>query len=198
MTAGLGRGRGYVGPMPRQLTRWLTLVLLAATGACGGGTDGADTVDNAETSSDQLTKDEFIEKGDAICGELEVGTSLVEFPQSQEEFAAYLTGIRGPTEAARESWELLEPPSEGEQVHQAMLDALTERLEALNGGITAAESGDTVTAEDLRAEADRAGAEADAPAQAYGFTECGSGDQGAAEEEPADPSMIEEEQPAEG
>lgn len=183
--------------MPRKLIALLGVLLLAAAGACG---DDADRASDDDTSGDQLTKEEFIETGDAICADLRVSVSLVEFPESPEEFAEFLKGVRGPVEAARESWELLEPPANGEDVHEATLDALTDRLEALNGAITAAESGDTVTAEDLRAESDRAGAEADAEAQAYGFTECGSSDDaagGADAELPADPDMIEE-LPADG
>ncbi|HUR49051.1 MAG TPA: hypothetical protein VMY88_05915 [Acidimicrobiales bacterium] len=184
--------------MRRKLTTLVALLLLVVAGACGkdGGTAG--TVEDKDTAVDgeQLTRAEFLERGDAICGELEVAVSLVESPQSQEDFAHYLTEIRGPVEAARESWELLVPPDDGQDVHQALLDSLTEGLEALNGAITAAESGDTVTAEDLLSEADRAGDEVDAQAQAYGFEECGKDDAdeesgGAADDQP----LPEEEDP---
>ncbi len=177
----------------------LTALSLAVAGACG---DDADTTEADDDSSQSaagapLTKEEFIERGDAICRDLSLATDVVEYPKDETDFARYLKEVRAPTEAAREYWELLVPPTDGAEVHDAVLDALTARVEALNGAMAAAESGDTVTGEDLRAQADAEGNAADAPAQAYGFTECGSKDDDAATEEPADPSQIEE-QPADG
>lgn len=162
--------------MPKKLTALFAVLLLVATGGCGDDADNAGTVEDKDTSGEQLTKEEFLERGDAICGELEVALTLIESPESQEDFARYLTEVRGPAEAARESWELLEPPDDGREVHEALLGSLTNGLESLNGAITAAESGDTVTAEDLLAEADRAGDQVDEQAQAYGFEECGKDD----------------------
>lgn len=169
---------GYVGRMRRKLTVLFALLTLATAGACGddaGTVDSGDQDDSSE-AGEQLTQEEFIERGDAVCGELDVALGLIESPADETDFARYLKDIRGPAEAARESWELLVPPADGEEVHQAVLGQLTSGLEAVNGAITAAESGDTVTAEDLLAEADRAGDLVDAKTQAYGFQECGKDD----------------------
>lgn len=146
------------------------VVSLAAAGACGDE-DTSDARD--DTSESRLTKAEFIERGDAICGELSVATGTVETPADETDFARYLTEVRGHAEAARESWELLEPPADGDEIHQSILDQLSNAIETVNGAITAAESGDTVTAGDLLREADEAGDAVDAEAQAYGFKECG-------------------------
>lgn len=161
--------------MRRTLTVLFAILSLAAAGACGddAGTNDAGGDDSSESAGDQLTKEEFIEEGDAICSELSVATGNVETPADETDFARYLTEVRGHAESAREQWELLEPPSDGEEVHEAVLNQLDSALEAVNGAITAAESGDTVTAGDLLREADEAGDAVDAEAQAYGFQECG-------------------------
>lgn len=157
--------------MRRTLTILFALLSLAAAGACGDDASPGD--DSGESAGGQLTKEEFIEQGDAICGELGVATGNVETPADETDFARYLTEIRGEAEAAREEWELLEPPDDGEEIHQAMLDQLSRAIEAVNGAITAAEAGDTVTAGDLLQQADAEGDAIDAEAQAYGFQECG-------------------------
>ena len=190
--------------MRRTLTILFALLSLAAAGACG---DDADTTEGDSAAGDQLTKAEFIERGDAICADLSVATGNVETPADEADLARYLTDVRGEAEAARESWELLEPPANGEDVHQALLDQLTRAIETVNGAIAAAESGDTVTAGDLLRQADEEGDAVDAQAQAYGFQECGKdaaaeegegGDQGGSgtDETPEDPPLGEEPDPA--
>ena len=157
--------------MLRKLTVLFALLSLAVAGACGDEPDNNNSNDSA--SGEQLSKAEFIEQGDAICGEFEAAASQIETPTDEADLARYLKDVRAPAEAARESWELLQPPEDGEQVHQALLDQLTTGLDALNGAISAAEAGDTVTAEDLLSEADRAGDPVDAQVEAYGFQKCG-------------------------
>ena len=189
--------------MRRTLTILFALLSLAAAGACG---DDADTTDGDSAAGDQLTKAEFIEQGDAICAELSVATGELEPPADETDFARFLTEVRGEAEAARESWELLEPPADGEDVHQALLDQLTSAIETVDGAIAAAESGDTVTAGDLLSEADEAGDAVDAEAQAYGFQQCGKdeaaedgseqGGSGGTEEAPEDQPLEEEPDPA--
>lgn len=159
--------------MHRSLTILFAVLSLAAASACGGGDTDANGDDSSASGGGQLTKAEFIERGDAICSELSVSTGSVETPSDETDFARYLTEVRGHAEASRESWELLEPPTDGEDVHQAVLDQLTTAIESVDGAIAAAESGDTVTAGDLLQQADEAGDAVDAEAQAYGFQECG-------------------------
>ena len=169
---------GYVDAMRKTLMVLFAVLSLAGAAACGNDADNADNEDESSESGagEQLTKEEFLERGDAICGELDVALGLVEFPKDQNDFARYLKEVRGPAEAAREDLELLVPPDDGEDVHQALLDQFTSGLESLDGAITAAEAGDTVTAGDLLAEADRDGDEVDTQLQAYGFKECGVDD----------------------
>ena len=194
--------------MRKYLTILFAVLSLAAAGACGddADTDAGGDGSGESAAGDQLTKEEFIEEGDAICSELTVTTGNVETPADETDFARYLTDVRGHAESAREQWELLEPPSDGEEIHQAVLDQLDSALEAVNGAITAAESGDTVTAGDLLRQADESGDAVDAQAQAYGFQECGKdnaeeegggGDgQTGGGEQPGDEPLQEEPDPA--
>jgi len=164
--------------MRKTLMVLFAVLSLAGASACGSDAGTADNDDDSSESAsgEQLTKEEFLERGDAICGELDVALGLVESPTDQTDFARYLKEVRGPAEAAREDLELLVPPDDGEDVHQALLDQFTSGLESLDGAITAAEAGDTVTAGDLLAEADRDGDAVDTQLQAYGFKECGVDD----------------------
>lgn len=190
--------------MRRKLTVLFALLSLFAIGACGddGGDGDAASTDDDTTeaaSGDTLTKEEFIEEGDTICGALDAASETVQPPDSPEGMPVYLTELVGQAEEAHKQFGELSPPEDGEEVHQALLDALSTSIETVKGAITAYESGDSVTGGDLLNQATEEGNAADAEAQAYGFTECGSeDDDSGTTEEPADPSQIEEEQPAEG
>ena len=174
------------------------LFALALVGACGG--EGGDAANDAAAndSADSggaavLTKDEFIERGDAVCAELEVASGQVEVAESQEDFGRYLKELREPAQMAREDWNDLNPPADGEGLHQSMSEQFDTVIKSLDGAATAAESGDTVTAEDLRAQAEQGANAMDPELQAYGFQECGKTEP--LPEEP-DPAPIDE--PAEG
>ncbi|HUR49052.1 MAG TPA: hypothetical protein VMY88_05920 [Acidimicrobiales bacterium] len=188
--------------MRKKLIALFALLSLFAIGACGDNaddTDAASTDDTSEAASgDTLTKEEFIEQGDTICAALEAAGETVEDPQSPEDYPVVLTEHVGQAEEAHKQFAELKPPADGEDVHQALLDALGTSIETVKGAITAFEGGDTVTGEDLLSQASEEGNAADEEARAYGFTECGSEDEAGETEEPADPSQIEEEQPADG
>ena len=185
--------------MRRGLTILLAGLSLVAAG-CGDEPDTSATGgenSGASTGDARTTKAEFVEQGDAICRDLSLASSVVENPTDETDFARSLKDLRAPTEAGREHWELLEPSPDGAELHDDVLKQLTARLDALNGAITAAESGDTVTAEDLRAQADQSLEAIAGQAREFGFTECGSMGEPTVSDEPADPSQIEE-PPAQG
>lgn len=170
MTLGVASGGVRSSVMRRPLFVLLVLVL-SATGlvACGGDDDD----DAAASGGDTLSKDAFIEQGDAICADLRHESSAIEAPASEEEFGDYLRAQVKVAEAAREKMAALEPPTDGVKVQQALLDSLDAALESARGAIDAADSGDTVTAEDLIDESSKAADASDEPARDYGFEECG-------------------------
>ena len=148
--------------MRKKLAILMALLSLSTfLAACG---------DDEET----LSKEEFIEQGDAICAELSSATGDVEDPEDEEDLARYLKELLGHAETAREDFAELAPPEDGEEVHQELLDALDSTMSTVEGAIAAAEDGDTVTVEDLLSQAEEEGAAADAAAQEYGFEECGT------------------------
>lgn len=189
--------------MRKKLIALFALLSLFALGACGDNADDTDTASTDDETSesasgDTLSKEEFIEEGDTICAALEAAGATVAAPESPEDYPVILTEHVGQAEEAHKQFGELKPPADGEEVHQALLDALGTSIETVKGAITAFEGGDTVTGEDLLAQANEEGKAADEEAQAYGFTECGDDDDAEGDtEEPADPSQIEEEQPAE-
>ena len=193
-----GWRRRYVPGMRTKISVLFAVLSIVVVGACGGDSDNVDAT-TGDDSTESLTKEEFIERGDAVCAELDVALTLVESPQDESDYARYLKEILPSAESAREVWALLDPPTDGEDVHQAMLDQLDNGIENVEGAIAAAESGDTVTAGDLLAEADREGDLVDAQAKAYGFRECGADNvdkKKSNESTPDDQPLPEEEDPA--
>lgn len=144
----------------------------SSTGSGSGSEESAD----GEGGGGTLTKEEFIERGDAICAELGDATGEVPEPESEAEFGDYIREIVAIAEDIRDDFSALEPPEDGESVHQALLAALDDTIEQANGAAEAADSGDTVGAGDLIAAAGEAANAADAEAQEYGFVECGKPD----------------------
>src|SRR5687768_13071829 len=98
--------------MRTKLAVVLALLSLATfLAACG---------DDEET----LSKEEFIEQGDAICAGLTESTQAVDAPETEDDLADYLTELLGQAEEARDEFAALSPPEDGEEVHQELLDAL--------------------------------------------------------------------------
>lgn len=177
--------------MPKKLSALLALLFLVVAGACGGDTDTTDATATNDTAGesengDRLTKEEFIEQGDTICLALSLASQEVEPPDSPEGMPLYLTEIVGQAEAAYAQFELLEPPEDGEDVHQSLLDALGTSITTVEGAITAYENGDGVTGGDLLTQAAEEGDAADEELQEYGFQECGTLTPVEEDEAPAD------------
>ena len=164
--------------MLKKLGTTFAIVLLALAGACGGDSDTSDTAatdDTAEDGSDSesLTKAEFIEQGDTICLALSMASEEVEPPDSPEGMPLYLTELVGQAEEALRQFELLEPPADGQDVHESLILALGTSIATVEGAITAYENGDQVTGGDLLTQAAEEGDAADEELQAYGFEQCG-------------------------
>jgi predicted small lipoprotein YifL len=163
--------------MRKRLLATLALVALVALTACGGdGGEADDTATEDTAAAGTLTKEEFIEEGDTLCLALEQAQSQIEPPEDETDFGRYLAEVIGQGEEASRQFAALEAPEDGKDVQAALVDSLNTAIESIKGAQTAAESGDTVTAEDLLRQASEEGNAADEEAQAYGFTECGKDD----------------------
>jgi hypothetical protein len=144
---------------PLSVLLFLALVPLAA---CGD-------------DDEALTKAEFIEQGDAICtAGSEEGEDLEDpDPQDAEDLSRFLDEAIDVLDGAREDFEALDPPADGEEVHQLEVDALQESVEVLKEAKAEADDGNATEAARIISEADPE-ADARAPLQDYGFTVCGA------------------------
>lgn len=153
----------------------LPLVLAAAAllAGCGGG--GDDSTESAPTTTETttaVTKDELLERGDAICAEVNaavgtVGTSSSETGSPTEQAAGLyvsmvdsLKDIGAPQETA------------GYAEFLAAAEALST---AESEAKLAAEREDTATLETAESNASTALADFQEAAEEYGFEECGEG-----------------------
>ena len=164
--------------MLKKLMTSSAVLLLALAGACGGDSEtsdpGATDGTTGESSdSEALTKEEFIEQGDTICLALSMASEELEPPDSPEGMPRYLTELVGRSEDALRELKLLEPPADGEDVHESLIAALSRSIATLEGAITAYENGDQVTGGDLLVQATEEGDAASEELQSYGFQECG-------------------------
>lgn len=149
--------------MTKFIAAAIALLCLVPLAACGDDDSGA------------LSKAEFIEQGDAVCGGLTKSTGAIAEPTSNEEVSAYLTDTIALAKEARADMAALTPPADGEDIHQALLDAIDGAIAAAEEAVAAADEGDFEKMTALLDDASTAGDEADADADAYGFKECGSG-----------------------
>jgi hypothetical protein len=147
--------------MVRMRVAVVVAALLGAAG-CGGG-------------SDALSGAEFIEQGDAVCERLTDQVNDLDQPTSEEELGDHLRAIAALEAEARDDFAALEPPSEGEDVQRALLDAADEANERTLAAADAADEGDTVTAEDLMSSPTDGALAAGEAMRDYGFEVCGGG-----------------------
>lgn len=170
-------GRQYVALMRRPLAALVAVLALSTLVACGDDdSDSEDATAEEPAGGDALSKDELIEQGDAVCADLEAATAAIALPDGVEDYDDYISEVIAAGESAYDDFAALAPPEDGEAVHQALLTSLGDAIEAAEGAVAALQSEDTVTAEDLMAEADRLGDAADEEARAYGFQQCGAED----------------------
>lgn len=143
--------------MHRLLVAPLVLVLLVG---CGG--------------DDSLSKEEFIAEGDRLCREFEDRATELEEPQSPEELTEFLESVVSFTRQFRSDLADLDPPSgEGEDVHEAFLDAVDKTIEEAEASREAAADGDMQLAGERFEAASDAASSVDDELAEYGFEDCG-------------------------
>jgi len=161
----------------RKLLAAFAASSLLILGACGGDDAEVDTAAEEETSEpagDTLTKEQFIEEGDTLCAALEMASSQAEPPKDETDFGRFLAELAGQGEEASRQFAELNAPEDGIEVQDELVTALDNAVETLKGAAEAAQSGDTVTAEDLARQAGEEGRAADEAARDYGFQVCGA------------------------
>lgn len=125
--------------------------------------------------ADGLSKEEFIAQGDAICTELDAQGQEIPAPEDESGFAPYLTQIAEVAGTARDDLAALDAPEDGQDVKDALVNALSTSITTIEGAAEAASGGDTVSAGDLIQQAAEEAATADEAAGEYGFQACAAG-----------------------
>jgi hypothetical protein len=152
--------------------RWIavTLVSIFVVAGCGDDDEGG----GGAASGEQLTKAEFIEAGDELCDRFVTETAALDEPMTQDEVVTFLDRAIEIAEQVHDDMAALQPPPDGESVHEALTSALSESTEKVREARDAADEGDAPAAEAAFAEAVEIGQRSDAEAKEYGFEVCGS------------------------
>jgi hypothetical protein len=128
--------------------------------ACGGGSS--------------LTKAELLKQGDAICATLTKSSAAVAQPANDKAKAAYLGKIVALAKRARADFADLDAPSAGTAVQKQLVDSLDTSIRTASKAQAAAAKGDFDLMGKLLETASKQGKAADAAAEKFGFSECGS------------------------
>jgi hypothetical protein len=136
-------------------------LLVAVAGLCGCGAD----------SRDELTAEEYRERGNRICREAERDARRLERAGLREQLEASADAA----EESQERFEKLEPPDELREKHEQAVRQGREALELLRKAEQAVEGDDRPSLVGLAGELDRVVREGNATARELGLTDCVAG-----------------------
>lgn len=147
-------------------------VIVVGVAGCGGS-DGS--------SSEALSKDDFIAQADAICAELDIASQESEdtfvsaYQEGDYETAAnVLQENQDQTIAAFEEVRALTEPEEDRATIDSMFALVDQQVEIVPGFVDAVRAGDEQTLNQLGNESDAINDQVNEIADEYGFVDCGS------------------------
>ncbi|HJR26093.1 MAG TPA: hypothetical protein VJ804_11500 [Acidimicrobiales bacterium] len=145
----------------------LLVLALVPLAACGDDDDGG--------GGGALSKEEFIEAGDAICREASEDGQSIDEPAANdaEDLSRFLEEAIEVVGTARSDFAALDAPADGEAVQQLEVDALADSVATLEDAKAESDAGDYDAARGIVQAADPE-AEAREPLQEYGFEVCGA------------------------
>jgi hypothetical protein len=162
----------------RRLVAVLAIVLvlvLIGVAVAGGGDDEQTPITTVTTGTTDpalatpLSKDEFIEEGDAICAETAVAVASLTSDDSQtlaDDELEY-------TESQLDQLRSLVPPEEDQKTLDEFFAAMEDQVDALDKRVLALERADDSAALEAETELATATDELLGAAKDYGFSECG-------------------------
>ena len=162
----------------RRLVAVLAIVLvlvLIGVAVAGGGDDEQTPITTAETGTSTpglgtpLSKDEFIEQGDAICAETAAGVANLTSDDSQ----TLAEDERELTESQLDQLRTLVPPEEDQKTLDQFFSAMEDQVDALDKRVLALDRADDTASLEAETELGAATDELRSAAKDYGFEECG-------------------------
>lgn len=124
-------------------------------------------------SEDGLSKEEFIQEADAICREAEKRTEEIEPPRTPEALAEFVDEAERITGELLADLRKLEPPEEGRETIDNLLQRIQDALDTLPQLKEAAQTRAASRIQELGQELQQASSEANEIAQGYGLQVCG-------------------------
>jgi hypothetical protein len=131
-----------------------------------------DVVETDEGTS--LAREEYIAAADAICADANDAIDALPVPQTLDELAVQGEKAVAIAEQQLAKLRALQPPAADQATLNEAYDLIEQQIELIRQVVEAAKAGDTATIDALVAQGEELEAQADAIAQAYGLTECGS------------------------
>ncbi len=166
----------------------IVLVLVLIGVAIAGGGDDEDTpitpVTGASTpgAAAPLSKEEFIDQGDAICEETAAAVANIDAEETKDQAEQELEY----TDSQLDQLRSLTPPEEDQATLDDFFASLEELVDALDTEFLAADRDDTTALAEAQTEIDAAKADVLDAAKEYGFEACGKA--GEPSTEPAAPA----------
>lgn len=120
-----------------------------------------------------LSKEEFIRQADEICTEAEEKTEQIEPPRTPEDLAEFVDEAERVTDELLGDLRELEPPEEGREAIDRLLQRIQDALDTLPELKEAARTRAAGRIQELGRELQDASSEANDIAQEYGLEVCG-------------------------
>jgi hypothetical protein len=159
----------------------LVLVLIGVAIAGGGGDDETPITPVTGTSTPgaaaPLSKDEFIDQGDAICEETAASVANIDSTDTKDQAEQEADF----TDSLLDQLRSLTPPEEDQATLDDFFSSLEDLVDALDKEFLAADREDTEALTEAQTEIDDAKADVLAAAKDYGFNECGKAGEPSAE-----------------
>lgn len=143
------------------MRRLLLVALLGLVPLAGCGED-----------DDALSKEEHIAETDRLCRRFETESSELPEPRTEAELQDLLDTAVRLTSQFRDDVADLSPPEEGEDVHEAFLDAIDDTIEKATEARDAAAEGDIEAAGTAFGKAQEAASSVNDRLADYGFEDC--------------------------
>jgi hypothetical protein len=124
------------------------------------------------SDDESLSKDDFIEQADALCASFEERGDDIDEPENADDLEAFFAELGSALDSFHDDLAELEPPSDGEDVHDDFVALVEETREDVRAAADAAADGDMERVESLMEGLDESTASMNDRLADYGFGAC--------------------------